>query len=392
MEANFIPFLDNAQKSVSIAIKILNTPIQESRSATTLPKVKNIKPQNADIDKLKNSISDFKKQIAGIKQRLTDMETQSREQPPSSYSYFEQQRLNDDLKLFEQELKKAQQQLEIKQFDEKNKGLLSQFGALKTDTEKAAMAINELEKIALAKGYSKEEVITALRMLLDPSLTSGFSHFIEGANGVKIPSIWKDSEVLKQLSKYLEKNGQKLNLNGNEVDISNLLAGLDAKNHPQGTIKLGIPLPFISNQKAATYAGDLGSVVAKVVVEKADLKKTFDELASQPDLLGDIDAYLFNPSAKPTLGSALEDYYNHYDIAKNKQEFAIKIGLFNADGSVNDKGKYKMIAEVALFSKIYMANKYGIGEFSKEALSGNREPYRAASEDAVDQFIVWLMN
>jgi hypothetical protein len=125
--------------------------------------------------------------------------------------------------------------------------------------------------------------------------------------------------------------------NGDFVDVGHVLAGLDALNHPHDASGPLWMYEMSGNVNAVTWAGDLGSVLAEVVFQRAKLglpltdsqvQAQVDELAPVQDLLGDVDAYAIGRSfaigsgAGKKVSDILLEYYGAPGTASATGEHA----------------------------------------------------------------------
>ncbi len=199
--------------------------------------------------------------------------------------------------------------------------------------EEYMVRVMALEEEALAQKYSFLDRVTSFRLIHYPNRAvreyAGTPYaggpwplIIPGAANVQMPRTWQQ-EPYKSMVAYLSQC-QALEIDGLEVDIGNAWAGLDARLRPSRvTITVaGIPvLEMRSNQEAASYVGDLGSVVAnyaptltRFLWETAGkttpaFRKIFKDWASPEDCRGDIDSYSMPLNSKKTVTQNLLDYY-----------------------------------------------------------------------------------
>ncbi len=111
--------------------------------------------------------------------------------------------------------------------------------------------------------------------------------------------------------------------NGDFVDVGHVLAGLDAMNHPT-TVAPYYMYEMSSNVDAVTWAGDLGSVLAEVIFQRAKLGRPLtgpevqaqiDEMAPAQDMLGNVDAYAIGDAfaiGAGTGGKKVSDMLSEY--------------------------------------------------------------------------------
>jgi len=130
---------------------------------------------------------------------------------------------------------------------------------------------------------------------------------------------------------------------GEVVDVGHVLAGLDAINNPAVVAPLGL-YEMSSNVDAVTWGGDLGSVVAEVLFQRARLDRPLsdaevqwqvDLCAPPQDMLGNADAYAIGAAydisagARRRVSDILRDYYEAPGGARRSRftTFAESIGL-----------------------------------------------------------------
>jgi hypothetical protein len=144
--------------------------------------------------------------------------------------------------------------------------------------------------------------------------------------------------------------------NGDFVDVGHVLAGLDAQNHPSNVAPMWM-YDIASNMDAVTWAGDLGSILAEVLFQRAKLGRPLndpevqaqiDEMAPVQDMLGNVDAYAIGDAfdvgtaAGKKVSEILAEFYGGVGTASAKgttahakrfTTFAAKLGLVGFDGS-----------------------------------------------------------
>jgi hypothetical protein len=151
--------------------------------------------------------------------------------------------------------------------------------------------LTRLEHAAVAEGHtSLERRITDFRLIYYPNgapvreffgaVVGGgtWNILIPGAASAREPETWRSNAELAASRTFLLTH-KVLEIRGHKVDLGHLFAGLDAANHP-ATISLGGLIILRSNMAAATYAGDLGSVVGEYVSTSTE---SVYELARRPD-------------------------------------------------------------------------------------------------------------
>ncbi|ADO76115.1 LysM peptidoglycan-binding domain-containing protein [Stigmatella aurantiaca] len=190
-----------------------------------------------------------------------------------------------------------------------------------------------LEEAAIRQQYSFLDRITAFRLIRYPNtpvrqyggttLGGGpWPLIIPGAAQVQMPSSWRESPHRERVQ-FLRDHSNPV-IHGAKVDMGHVFAGLDARLRPS-RLRLtltGIPaIEMRSNHEAATYVGDLGSVVAhygpsaartlwkKAKVPDLVLQKAYSDWASEEDMLGNIDSYCLPLAPAKTVTQNLLDYY-----------------------------------------------------------------------------------
>lgn len=136
---------------------------------------------------------------------------------------------------------------------------------------------------------------------------------------------------------------QVVSLDGTRVDLGHVFAGLDAGNHPTSVRLAGGIVTLRSNMAAATFVGDLGSVVVEYIYGQGN--RSFHEVArtlnssvlasfydgrhgriSAEDMAGNADAYLVSFRSGETVCDGLQRYYRHASRTRYGS-FARRIGL-----------------------------------------------------------------
>jgi len=217
-----------------------------------------------------------------------------------------------------------------------------------------------LENAAIQEGYGFTDLLTAFRKLYYDSASAAKTYagavvgggvwniLIPGAAGTKLPTSWTGSLV--GAADYLRQH-QVLNIAGKSVDIGHLLAGADAAKHPTSLSLAGGAVRMRSNQEAATFVGDLGSVVTEYIhgstasfrdtamVRTPALDGYYDgakAMASAEDMAGNADSYALSLDASKRLSQNLRDYYAATSGGVNKRftGFATAVGLGALKGTV----------------------------------------------------------
>ncbi|WP_395841774.1 LysM peptidoglycan-binding domain-containing protein [Cystobacter fuscus] len=192
--------------------------------------------------------------------------------------------------------------------------------------------LSKLEQAAITEGHgSLKRRITDFRLIYYPNgapartilgvVVGGgtWSLLIPGAAADREPRSWASPELAASRD-FLRKH-KVMKIKGSEVDLGHLFAGLDAGNHPT-PLSLGGIVHLKSNMAAATYAGDLGSVVAEYVlsskasvhdlasrVDAGRLQQKYTEFISPEDTAGNADAYAMVLNLSRSVAQNLTDYY-----------------------------------------------------------------------------------
>jgi|GEM_PF-5109538 len=230
-----------------------------------------------------------------------------------------------------------------------------------TDFDQFIANVNLLEAAAISDGYSLTQRITAFRKIFydssNPASTyagstvggGAFNILIPGAVSTTFPPSWASQPALVAAKAYL--NGhQSIQVQplGN-VDTGHVFAGLDAGLH-QTSVSIAFgQLHFRSNKEAATFTGDLGSVVVEYIkanpasfrdvamdLNSSILNAQYTRFASDPDMAGNVDAYSMTLDPGKTVAQNLIDYYTPTTLGVNKRytNFANSLGLGRLSGGV----------------------------------------------------------
>jgi hypothetical protein len=222
------------------------------------------------------------------------------------------------------------------------------------DFDAFLLQFTALETAALAEGYAFNSLITAFRKLFYDSASAVKTYagsavsggvwniLIPSAAGTGLPASWTTGSLVGAAD-YLRKH-QVLNIAGNQVDIGHMLAGVDAAKHPASISLAAGAITLRSNQEAATFVGDLGSVVTEYIhgstasfrdtamVRSAALDGYYDgahAMAGAEDMAGNADSYALTLDPSKSLSRNLKDYYAAASGGANKRytRFAAAIGL-----------------------------------------------------------------
>jgi hypothetical protein len=208
-----------------------------------------------------------------------------------------------------------------------------------------------LEGLAIKDGYGFDERVTAFRKLFYDSASAAKTYagavvgggvwniLIPGAAKTALPPSWSDP-ANRGMVAYL-KSKQVIPIGGVPVDIGHLLAGSDAAKHPARISLAGGLVNLRSNVEAATFVGDLGSVVAEyahtakgsfydvAMKRSSQLDAVYGKFASVEDMAGNVDAYALSLDSGKSLSQNLVDYYaaSSGGAKKRYTGFAAAIGL-----------------------------------------------------------------
>jgi hypothetical protein len=236
--------------------------------------------------------------------------------------------------------------------------------------------VDELERLAIADGYTLAQPVTAFRKVFYDSATSKSSYpgapsggvwnvLIPGAAATTMPPTWGTATAA---GKVRELQARKvLVVNGVPVDMGHVLTGLDARGHPT-TVSLsllGFPLVQMrSNVEATTFTGDLGSVVGQYIrSSKRSFRDTALELqpgllddtykeSADGDMAGNADAHLIALDPSRTLVENLRAYYRPTTAGWRRrwQAFAMTIGLGTFTPASAVMGAYWQSVFIGTFS------------------------------------------
>ena len=221
--------------------------------------------------------------------------------------------------------------------------------------------LDELEGMALADGYNLTQRVTAFRKVFYGSFNpcgvpvkAGGSPYpgvpgggawdilIPGAVATPLPPSWTATAGAEKVTALCKSSWQVIN--GVPVHVGHVFTGLDARNYPTRiTLSvLGFPLVQMrSNLEAATFTGDLGSVVVEYVhgsnrsardtamdLDPALLAATYNKDAGS-DMTGNADAHLVVLNPSRTIVQNLCAYYTAPvgGWRRRWQGFVVTIGL-----------------------------------------------------------------
>lgn len=217
-----------------------------------------------------------------------------------------------------------------------------------------------LEGVAIEENYSVRDRITAFRKIYYDSQTDArtdagatfggglWNVLIPEARSTPLPSGWSSAKW-RGAVQFL-RNHQAIPIHGTGVDIGHLFAGADAGQYPDAVSLAGGLVRMRSNQEAATFVGDLGSVVveyiygnpapfADVAQMRSPLLETYYDgdkgRIGKADMAGNADSYAIHFDRAQTLTQTLLEYYTAPSdgAGRRYRTFAQKIGLGTPDGS-----------------------------------------------------------
>ena len=236
--------------------------------------------------------------------------------------------------------------------------------------------VDDLEKLAINDGYSLVQRVTAFRKIYYDSTASGTAYpgapsggvwniLIPGAVSTSLPPSWRAVAAAKISALAAAKV---LPIDLVSVDVGHVLTGLDARDHPT-TISLGVlGFPLVrmrSNLEAATFVGDLGSLVVEYLgaskrsfrdtameLDPMLLDVTYAKFAPGSDLAADADAYLLPLDSSRSFAMNLSAYYRATagGWKRRWQGFANAIGLGVFTPAAAAMGSYWQAKIVGTFS------------------------------------------
>ncbi|MGC9524276.1 MAG: hypothetical protein ACP5D7_01910 [Limnospira sp.] len=215
-----------------------------------------------------------------------------------------------------------------------------------------------LEGVAIEENYSVRDRITAFRKIYYNSQTASPTYgetplgggswnlLIPGAHSTPLPSGWSSAKW-RGAVQFLRSH-QAIPIHGTCVDIGHLFAGADAGQYPDAVNLAGGLVRMRSNQEAATFVGDLGSVVVEYIYGNpapfADIAKMRSPLLETyydgdkgrigaADMAGNADSYAIHFDRAKTLTQTLLEYYTAPSdgAGRRYRTFAQKIGLGTLD-------------------------------------------------------------
>ena len=243
--------------------------------------------------------------------------------------------------------------------------------------KKLMVTFHDLEKLAIRDGYSLVQRVTAFRKLYYDSESSGAAYpgapsggvwniLIPGAVSTSLPPSWRARATATKVTTLAATKVLPIDLV--RVDVGHVLTGLDARNHLT-TVSLGVlGFPLVrmrSNLEAATFVGDLGSVVVEYLraskrsfrdtameLDATLLDTTFEKFAPGSDLAADADAYLVPVDPSRSFALNLSSYYRTTvgGWRRRWQGFAQAIGLGVFTPAPAVKGSYWQTKVVGTFS------------------------------------------
>jgi hypothetical protein len=218
-----------------------------------------------------------------------------------------------------------------------------------------------LEVAARLDGYDTRQCITALRKIWynddrRPVKTifgvivggGGWSILIPGASSTPLPPRWSQDNLAKIVEHARSANER--NVEGSTVDVGHLFAGLDAGNYPTSIQLAGGLVKMRSNKEAATFVGDLGSVVAEYIhrskssmYDTANIKQetlldhTYADRASDADMNGNADAYACCILPGKSVCDALDAYYAPNDTGVSRRYAKLKEYLKDTSNQLREE-------------------------------------------------------
>jgi hypothetical protein len=192
----------------------------------------------------------------------------------------------------------------------------------------------------------------------------GWDLIIPGASSINMPASIRNRPDIALTLTYLTEN-QNLSADGRFVDIGHFFTGLDAKNHQQrlelGPNIWGTTIPVVrlrNNIEIATWVEDLSSVVVEyfnetpcsgrprgrrsfrdmaMVRDDTALRACYNNWASDADMRGNVDAYVFPFNASQRLSQQFRSYYitNQDPRRQRFVQFRQQLSISNSDSWKN---------------------------------------------------------
>lgn len=209
--------------------------------------------------------------------------------------------------------------------------------------------IKTLEDAALKEQkYTPSQLVTIFRKIWYPSSRKevkylgiscegdAFSILVPETDTIIKPGSWSVPPCSTIIEFMKKDENRDVDMDGRLVDMGHVFAGADAANHPTSIDLLLVKMR--SNHEAATFAGDLGSVVIECMVNE---RPSVDQLdanpsivgyyysrhASKADMEGDIDSYSIRFPPGTSITDALKNYYSGFSQQNADRNFAKQIGF-----------------------------------------------------------------
>lgn len=214
-------------------------------------------------------------------------------------------------------------------------------------------ALESLEQAAISDGYSLTHCITSFRKLYYDN--PGFDVILKHGIGIPLPPSWAAMGEVGVL-----RSNKVIPINGKQTDMGHLFPGLDADTNLYEIPGVGL------NKNAATYVGDLGSVVGEFLMREVFLRRTYTEsqiLGTFPpeidayydgdkhnldlqDFNGDIDSFMLKIIPSFKLAQNMRNYYEgtssqHGQHGTKFTNFARMLGLGNI--KIRNLSSYQII-------------------------------------------------
>ncbi len=231
--------------------------------------------------------------------------------------------------------------------------------------------LHVLEQAAINDGWGFNQRLMAFRKIYYDGMAWDII-IPAGENVADRPPSWQNNPNAQASLAWMRQNQNKeIQINGVPVDIHHVFAGLDARQNPSNVDAVFANLS--RNVEAATYVGDLGSVVGEYFVEAGD-DISFAQFANhynqsigrrawtnfgEADINSDVDAYAINLNTSLTLHQNL---YNYYNVASQGQgytkrftNFARRTGLIDGANKLIQARVDELRNSVFIACQMYLA-------------------------------------
>lgn len=238
----------------------------------------------------------------------------------------------------------------------------------------SAMAALELSQLS----ESNQKVLSALRKLnldtataSEPNSNMNWDDVIQGAEDVKIPSLWNTAEQEKRSAGKLRQLTS-MKVKSDYLNPPVLLAGLDAQNYPGAVRSTTLPVQINSNLESATFLQGIGNATFQYIsqegagqlqIDSGKLLQAYLKAYPVGALMASADAYAIEYDKERTLSWNLLNYYTTRDgaIKSRFTKFSTAIGLgewkegvFSGDTEAFRRNMINQVVNVAM--KLYAEN------------------------------------